>query len=187
MTCTKTALISHACKFTGAQALANRRGLEACNWPCQTLNGCSVMQMPFEDVLPYKDFALRLPQHMIYALPEVLQGVLEDQHQVCMSTSLVLPTIAAEIPLEDPACIDAQDGNGCICRILVKHNRAACSAGGSNALATGLCAAVLQLDSRLWASSSCACMLPAYQVASCRGGARDALGRVPLGVRVSST
>ena len=34
------------------------------------------MQVPYEDVLPYEEFAVRLPQHMIYQLPSILGTML---------------------------------------------------------------------------------------------------------------
>lgn len=40
------------------------------------------VQVSFEDVLPYKDFALRVPQYMIWALPHVLTEFLEDHERV---------------------------------------------------------------------------------------------------------
>lgn len=34
------------------------------------------LQMEFEDILPYQDFAFRFPQHAIYRLPVVLNEIL---------------------------------------------------------------------------------------------------------------
>ena len=34
---------------------------------------CRLVQVEFEDVLPYQDFAVRLPQHYVYKLPEILE------------------------------------------------------------------------------------------------------------------
>ena len=39
------------------------------------------VKMPFEDVLPYQDFAVRLPQHFIHILPQILEGMLTEQSQ----------------------------------------------------------------------------------------------------------
>ncbi|KAK9805103.1 hypothetical protein WJX73_008096 [Symbiochloris irregularis] len=39
------------------------------------------VQMPFETVLPYKDFALRLPQHAVHDLPRILEELLQKQPQ----------------------------------------------------------------------------------------------------------
>ena len=44
--------------------------------------------LPFEEVLPYQDFAIRLPQHMTYRLPQILDSLLtrpEHQARVRMS------------------------------------------------------------------------------------------------------
>ncbi|KAK9819900.1 hypothetical protein WJX72_003779 [[Myrmecia] bisecta] len=40
------------------------------------------VQMPYEDVLPYKDFAVRVPQHAIYRLPDLLDSLLADPAKV---------------------------------------------------------------------------------------------------------
>ncbi|KAK9789922.1 hypothetical protein WJX73_004978 [Symbiochloris irregularis] len=40
------------------------------------------VQVPFQDILPYQDFAIRIPPHMIYRLPEILQTVLADHQRV---------------------------------------------------------------------------------------------------------
>lgn len=34
-----------------------------------------VLKMEFEEVLPYQDFALKIPQHAIYKLPDLLNEV----------------------------------------------------------------------------------------------------------------
>ena len=42
------------------------------------------MQFEFEEVLPYSEFAIRVPQHMIYLLPEILEELVKDEAQkVC--------------------------------------------------------------------------------------------------------
>ena len=46
---------------------------------CQSLSSMSLLQMEYEDLLPYSDFALRLPQHMIYRLPVILEELLQAQ------------------------------------------------------------------------------------------------------------
>ena len=43
--------------------------------------------MPHEEVLPYKDFAIRLPQHAIYRLPEILDGLIKEVAEVRNTTS----------------------------------------------------------------------------------------------------
>lgn len=40
------------------------------------------LQMEYEDVLPYSEFAIRLPQHAIYRLPAVLQEVMDTPGKV---------------------------------------------------------------------------------------------------------
>ncbi|KAK9814866.1 hypothetical protein WJX73_000785 [Symbiochloris irregularis] len=45
------------------------------------------VRMPFEDVLPYAQFAVRLPQHMIHALPQTLEGLLQDDKRVSQMRS----------------------------------------------------------------------------------------------------
>jgi hypothetical protein len=40
------------------------------------------LQMPYEDVLPYKDFALRISQHAIYLLPSILEFVMAEPGRV---------------------------------------------------------------------------------------------------------
>ncbi len=37
------------------------------------------MQMPFEDVLPYQDFAVHVREHALYRLPEVLDAFLSTE------------------------------------------------------------------------------------------------------------
>ncbi|KAK9805078.1 hypothetical protein WJX73_001932 [Symbiochloris irregularis] len=39
------------------------------------------VQMPYENVLPYKDFALRLPQHAVHDLQRILEELLQKQPQ----------------------------------------------------------------------------------------------------------
>lgn len=36
------------------------------------------VKVAFEDVLPYKDFAIRLPQHMLYRLPHIVDMLLDS-------------------------------------------------------------------------------------------------------------
>ena len=44
----------------------------------------SLLQVEYEDMLPFHDFSLRLPQAMLYMLPEVLhQLVTDDYDKVC--------------------------------------------------------------------------------------------------------
>lgn len=38
--------------------------------------------MEYEDVLPYSEFAIRLPQHAIYRLPYVLQEIMDTPGKV---------------------------------------------------------------------------------------------------------
>ena len=40
--------------------------------------------MPFEDILPYRDFAIRIPQHAMYLLPTILQAVLAEPGRVSL-------------------------------------------------------------------------------------------------------
>ena len=42
----------------------------------------SCLQMEFEDVLPYHQFALRVPPHAIYMLPTILERVLNTPGKV---------------------------------------------------------------------------------------------------------
>lgn len=49
-------------------------------------------QVPYEDVLPYKDFALRLPQHAIHDLPRILEELLTKQPQRVSICSPELPS-----------------------------------------------------------------------------------------------
>ena len=37
------------------------------------------VQMEFEDVLPFHDFSFRVPQHMIYMLPQLLHKLVEEE------------------------------------------------------------------------------------------------------------
>ena len=39
-------------------------------------------QVIYEDILPYQDFAVRLPQHMMYSLPKILGEQLSDENRV---------------------------------------------------------------------------------------------------------
>ena len=55
--------------------------------PVVVQDGISVI---YEDVLPWKDFSIRLPQHMIYRLPTILDALLtsqapEEPSQACPS------------------------------------------------------------------------------------------------------
>lgn len=43
---------------------------------------CWMGQMEYEDVLPWTEFAVRLPQYMMYRLPEGLEVVLTDAQRV---------------------------------------------------------------------------------------------------------
>ncbi len=47
-----------------------------------TLKEVSVVQMPYEDVLPYPDFAVHIREHALFRLPEVLDAILATQGQV---------------------------------------------------------------------------------------------------------
>jgi hypothetical protein len=40
------------------------------------------MQLELEDVLPWKEFSLRLPQFMLYRLPEALQILMDEPDRV---------------------------------------------------------------------------------------------------------
>ncbi len=40
------------------------------------------LQMEYEDVLPYSEFSVRLPQHAIYRLPQVLQDIMDTPGKV---------------------------------------------------------------------------------------------------------
>lgn len=44
----------------------------------------SMVQMPYEDVLPYPDFTVHLREHALYRLPEVLDAIINTQGQVCV-------------------------------------------------------------------------------------------------------
>ena len=42
-------------------------------------------QMEYEDILPFPDFSFRVPQHMIYMLPQLLTDLVTDEpDQVCI-------------------------------------------------------------------------------------------------------
>ena len=41
-----------------------------------------LLQMPYEDILPYKDFALCISQHAIYMLPTLLEAVMAEPGRV---------------------------------------------------------------------------------------------------------
>ena len=40
------------------------------------------VQMEFEDVLPYSEFAIRIPQHAIYRLPHLLHEIMDTPGKV---------------------------------------------------------------------------------------------------------
>ena len=46
------------------------------------LNPFADAQMEYEDVLPYSEFSVRLPQHAIYRLPYVLQEIMDTPGKV---------------------------------------------------------------------------------------------------------
>ena len=48
------------------------------------------MQFEYEDQLPFEDFALRLPQHMVYMLPQLLHELLDNERDKVRSCSLLL-------------------------------------------------------------------------------------------------
>ena len=54
------------------------------------------MQMPYEDVLPYPDFAVHLREHALYRLPEVLDKVINTKGLVRRNAS-ALPATAQSI------------------------------------------------------------------------------------------
>ena len=39
----------------------------------------SLLQMPYEDVLPYHDFAVHIREHALYRLPEVLDAIVSTK------------------------------------------------------------------------------------------------------------
>ena len=41
-----------------------------------------MLQMEFEDVLPHAEFTVRLPQHYLYRLPQLLDQLLENHTHV---------------------------------------------------------------------------------------------------------
>ena len=44
------------------------------------------MQFEYEDILPYADFTVRVPQQFIYLLPEILEQLVADQpEKVCQN------------------------------------------------------------------------------------------------------
>jgi hypothetical protein len=45
-------------------------------------------QMEYEDVLPWHEFAVRLPQYMMYRLPEGLDILINDEAMVLLPLSL---------------------------------------------------------------------------------------------------
>ena len=51
--------------------------------------------MPYEDVLPYPDFAVRLRQHALYRLPEVLETIVRTKGMV----SFISATAASPITI----------------------------------------------------------------------------------------
>lgn len=54
------------------------------------------MQMPYEDVLPYPDFAVHLREHALYRLPEVLDKIINSKGLVRRNSS-ALPATAQSI------------------------------------------------------------------------------------------
>lgn len=48
-------------------------------------------KLPLEDVLPWEDFALRLPQYMLYRLPEALELIAKDPVKVSSGWSSEMP------------------------------------------------------------------------------------------------
>lgn len=42
----------------------------------------SVVQMPYEDVLPYPDFAVHIREHALFRLPEVLDAIISTEGAV---------------------------------------------------------------------------------------------------------
>lgn len=38
----------------------------------------ALLQVEFEEVLPYKDFAVRVPSHMLYHLPTMLDNLMKE-------------------------------------------------------------------------------------------------------------
>lgn len=54
------------------------------------------MQMPYEDVLPYPDFAVHLREHALYRLPEVLDKMINSKGLVRRKSS-ALPATAQSI------------------------------------------------------------------------------------------
>jgi hypothetical protein len=47
-------------------------------------------QQEFEEVLPYHAFAVRLPQHAIYHLPQLLETLMEDPIKVLSMHKLAI-------------------------------------------------------------------------------------------------
>ena len=52
---------------------------------CQpTIDSRCFLQMEYEDLLPFSDFTIRVPQSMIYRLPVIFEQMLENQRtKVC--------------------------------------------------------------------------------------------------------
>lgn len=60
------------------------------NMSCRQHVCCLCLQMPYEDVLPYPEFAVHLREHALYRLPEVLEQIIATKGLVrqCLSTDL---------------------------------------------------------------------------------------------------
>ncbi|KAK9808075.1 hypothetical protein WJX73_003049 [Symbiochloris irregularis] len=71
---------SHFCLAPAGDGYETRLKL-AVNVGCIPLVIQDEIQVAFEDVLPYKDFAIRLGQHMLYRLPEILGDLLSQKRE----------------------------------------------------------------------------------------------------------
>jgi hypothetical protein len=73
-----------------AMATRSRRDGWKCNISTTAPAATRVLygsQMPYEDVLPYADFAVRLRQHALYRLPEVLETIVKNKNLVIISAT----------------------------------------------------------------------------------------------------
>lgn len=56
------------------------------------------MQMEFEDVLPYSEFALRVPEYATYRLPHMMQEIMDTPGKVIIWSEL----FAAHLKVHSP-------------------------------------------------------------------------------------
>ena len=72
-------------------SLTTAVAVEACQ---PTIDSRCCLQMEYEDLLPFSDFTIRVPQSMIYRLPVIFEQMLENQRTKvgCLATSSQLHT-----------------------------------------------------------------------------------------------